>query len=162
MNSSVKQTVKTYLIAILIPLAVGFLSALLTRGSMGIYADIVRPPLSPPAILFPIVWTILYVLMGVSSAMVWIRRKENPTDAWAGLAYYAASLIFNFGWSILFFSFRQYLAAFLWLLVLWYLILKTILHYRKVVPLAAYLQIPYLLWVTFAGYLNLAVWILNR
>lgn len=162
MNPSVKQTVKTYIIAILIPLAVGLLSALLTRDSMMIYGDIVRPPLSPPSILFPIVWTILYVLMGVSSAMVWTRRKENPADAWAGLAYYAASLIFNFGWSILFFSFRQYLAAFLWLLVLWYLILKTILHYRKVVPLAAYLQIPYLLWVTFAGYLNLAVWILNR
>jgi tryptophan-rich sensory protein len=161
MNPSVKQTVKTYIVAILIPLAVGFLSAFLTRNSMMIYGDIVRPSLSPPAILFPIVWTILYVLMGVSSAMVWTHRKETPADAWAGLAYYAASLIFNFGWSILLFSFRQYLAAFLWLLVLWYLILKTIQYYRKVVPLAAYLQIPYLLWVTFAGYLNFGIYLLN-
>ncbi len=162
MNPSVKQTVKVYIIAILIPLAVGFLSAFLTRDSMMIYGDIVRPPLSPPAILFPIVWTILYILMGVSSALVWTHRKENPSDATTGLANYAASLIFNFGWSILFFSFRQYLAALLWLLVLWYLIQKTIQHYRKVEPLAANLQIPYLLWVTFAGYLNLAIWILNR
>lgn len=162
MNASVKQTVKTYVIAILIPLAVGLLSAYLTRDSMMIYGDIVRPPLSPPALLFPIVWTILYVLMGISSAMVWTHGQENPADAKAGLVYYAASLIFNFGWSLLFFNLRQYLAAFLWLLVLWYLILKTILYYRKVVPLAAYLQIPYLAWVTFAGYLNAAIWILNR
>lgn len=156
-----RNRIKVYVIAILIPLAVGFLSSLLTMNSMDIYNDLVTPPLSPPGWLFPVVWTILYVLMGVSWALVSENRKKDLSSAACGKRYYAWSLIFNFLWSIFFFNLRWLLFSFVWLLILLYLIIRTILCYNKVSPLAAYLQIPYALWVTFAGYLNLALWVLN-
>ena len=155
------KKIKTYVISILIALAVGGLSAYLTRGSMGLYEEIVRPPLSPPGFLFPIVWTVLYVLMGVSAAMVHLNRQKDPKAAEKGLFAYALSLIVNFSWSIFFFSYRAYWFSFFWLLLLLYLIVRTIWYYRKVEPLAAWLQIPYALWVTFAGYLTLATATLN-
>lgn len=157
-----RNRIKTYVIAILIPLAVGFLSSLLTMNSMDIYSDLVTPPLSPPGWLFPVVWTILYTLMGISSAMVRGNRQKDLSSAACGQKYYALSLIFNFLWSIVFFNLRWLLFAFVWLLILLYLIVRTILCYKKVSPLAAYLQIPYAIWVAFAGYLNLGLWILNR
>ena len=162
MGHTKQYRVITYLVAIAIPLAVGISSALLTRDSMQIYGTLRTPPLSPPAVLFPIVWTTLYVLMGVSSARVWLRRHRDPKAADNGLSAYILSLAFNFVWSILFFNLRQFFFAFIWLLVLLYLILRTVLAYRKVAPTAALLQLPYLLWVTFAGYLNLGIFILNR
>ncbi len=162
MSEETKGRIKTYVIAIAIPLAVGILSSLLTMGNMDIYRELNTPPLSPPSILFPIVWTILYVLMGVSSGLVWENKAVNPAKADEGLLYYAMSLVFNFLWSIIFFNLRQFLVSFVWLLVLLYLIIRTILSYRKVSPAAAYLQIPYALWVTFAGYLNFGIWMLNR
>jgi len=162
MTDRVRNNIRVYAIAIAIALAVGLFSALLTRGNMQLYDSIRTPPLSPPSILFPIVWTVLYVLMGVSSAMVWNRRKENPQSAKAGLTYYAVSLFFNFAWSIVFFNFRWFLFAFVWLLILLYLIICTIRAYKEVSAVAAYLQIPYVLWVSFAGYLNFAIWLLNR
>ncbi len=157
-----QNRIKTYVIAILIPLAVGFLSSLLTMNSMDIYNDLITPPLSPPGWLFPIVWTILYTLMGISSAIVQENRKKDLSAASCGRRNYALSLIFNFLWSIVFFNFRWLLFSFIWLLILLYLIIRTILCYKKVSPLAAYLQIPYALWVAFAGYLNFGLWILNR
>lgn len=162
MKETRDQTIKTYAIAIAIPLAVGLFAALLTRDSMMIYDTLQQPPLAPPAWLFPVVWTILYVLMGVSSGLVWGKREEDPATVSEGLSAYALSLGFNFLWSILFFRCRWLLAAFFWLLGLLYLILRTIAAYRRVSRPAAYLQIPYALWVTFAGYLNFAVWYLNR
>lgn len=162
MSNETKGAVKTYAVAIAIPLAVGILSALLTMGNMNIYRELETPPLSPPSWLFPVVWTILYVLMGISSGLVWRNRGLNPKKADEGLLYYAMSLVFNFLWSIIFFNLRQFLAAFVWLLALLYLIIRTILAYRKVLPLAAYLQLPYAIWVALAGYLNLSIWVLNR
>ncbi len=162
MNTDRAKNVKTYAIAIAIPLVVGLLAALLTMESMDIYATLNTPPLSPPSVLFPIVWTILYTLMGVSSGMVWLSGEEEKGTKERGLIYYAVSLVFNFGWSLIFFRLRRFLIAFVWLLVLLYLIVRTILEYRKVSPTAAYLQIPYALWVTFAGYLNFGIWFLNR
>ncbi len=162
MKTETKQKIRTYAIAIAIPLAVGLLSALITMGSMQIYGELQVPPLAPPAILFPIVWTVLYILMGVSSGMIWLRREEHPKDARKGFVYYAISLVFNFAWSILFFQFRLFLFSFFWLLALLYLIIRTILSYDRVFSPAAYLQIPYLFWVSFAGYLNFAIWFLNR
>jgi len=160
--TNLRKNLLLYGIAIALPLAVGGIAAALTAGNMDLYAQIQSPPLAPPAILFPIVWTVLYVLMGISSALVWQNRQKDPESAVTGLAYYAISLIFNFGWSLIFFNARRFGAAFLWLLILWVLILQTIRYYRKVSPLAAKLQIPYILWVSFAGYLNLAIWWLNR
>lgn len=157
-----RNRIKHFGIAILIPLAVGFLASLLTMESMDIYTALKTPPLSPPGWLFPIVWTILYTLMGISSALVKENRKKDLNATACGRRYYTLSLIFNFLWSIVFFNLRWLLFAFIWLMVLLYLIIRTTLCYKKVSPLAAYLQIPYAVWVAFAGYLNFALWILNR
>ena len=153
--------IKPYAISILIALAVGGLSALLTRNSMNIYNEIITPPLSPPSILFPIVWTILYVLMGISAAMVYKEDSAPFKDRVSAISTYASSLVVNFAWSIIFFNMRAFLFAFIWLLFLLFLIVKTIIAYEKIKPIAAYLQIPYAVWVAFAGYLNFAIWLLN-
>ena len=162
MQRDTARNLKIFAIAIAIPLLVGGLSALLTRGNMQIYSQVQTPPLSPPAILFPIVWTLLYILMGISSAIIWANREKDIEAAQSGLAAYAVSLAFNFTWSILFFNFRLFGFSFVWLIALWILILVTILQYRKISPTAAYLQIPYAVWVDFAGYLNAGIWWLNR
>ena len=154
--------IKPYVIWIALALGVGILAALMTRGSMDIYQTIVTPPLSPPSILFPIVWTILYVLMGVSAAMIYKKRELQEDAVKKSLTTYLLSLIANFVWSLIFFNVRAYLVAFIWLLLLLYLIIDTIVQYKKIDPLAAYLQIPYALWVAFAGYLNVAIWLLNK
>lgn len=154
--------IKPYIIAILIPLAVGGLAAFLTRNSMNIYDQLNRPPLTPPGIVFPIVWTILYTLMGISSAMIFLERKSNPMMASMALATYAKQLVLNFFWSIIFFNLQNYLLAFIWLIFLWVSIIKMIYEFYQINKTAAYLQIPYLIWVTFAGYLNLAIYLLNR
>ncbi len=153
--------IKPYVISIAIALGVGILSAFFTRGNMDIYDVIVKPPLAPPGILFPIAWTILYALMGVSSAMVYINREKTPLHAKDALYTYAISLVVNFAWSILFFNLGAFLVSFIWLLFLLALIIATIIRYLKVDKLSAYLQIPYAVWVVFAGYLNLAIFILN-
>lgn len=152
---------KPYVISILIALAVGGASALLTMGNMDIYREIRTPPLSPPSILFPIVWTILYILMGISAAIIYTNTNSTDKLKKEALVPYASSLIVNFAWSIIFFNFRAFFVAFLWLLLLLFLIIKTIIAYKKISPLAAYLQIPYAIWVSFAGYLNLGIWLLN-
>lgn len=166
MKTSIKQHLKnnykTYIIAILIPLAVGGLSAFFTRGNMDIYERIKMPALSPPSFLFPIVWTILYILMGISSAIIWINREKDKSTAYKGLFTYFLSLIANFVWSLVFFNMMRFLLAFVILLILLYLILNTIHLYKEISKLAAYLQIPYFLWVLFAGYLNIGIWFLNQ
>ena len=162
MKKETKRTVLTFVISIALPLAIGGFSAFLTRDNMNIYGEINTPPLSPPAFLFPVVWTILYILMGVSSAFIWLNRSDNKEIADRGLLIYAVSLFFNFVWSLIFFNFRSYLFAFIWLAVMLIIIIFTVINYRKTVPLAAYLQIPYILWTAFAGYLNFGVWMLNR
>lgn len=152
---------KPYVISILIALAVGGASALLTMGNMEIYSEIKVPPLSPPSILFPIVWTVLYILMGISAAMIYTDKNSKEKEKKEALVPYASSLIVNFAWSIIFFNFRAFFVAFIWLLLLLYLIIKTIVEYKKINSFAAYLQIPYAIWVSFAGYLNLGIWLLN-
>ncbi len=158
---NLSKAIKPYIISILISVGTGALSAFLTRGNMDIYEEIATPPLSPPSILFPIVWTILYVLMGISAAMIYTTPLKSAQKE-SALKTYAASLVVNFTWSLIFFNFRAYLLAFIWLLLLLVLIIKTIFAYLKITPLAAYLQIPYALWVAFAGYLNIGIWLLNR
>lgn len=150
---------KPLIICLLIPLAVGGLSALLTMGSMEIYGNLNQPPLSPPGFLFPIVWTILFILMGISSYLIFVSDDRNKTKA---LIIYAVQLVFNFVWSLIFFNMQSYLFAFIWLVILWALIIAMIVSFWKISKPAALLQIPYLLWVTFAGYLNLGIYLLNR
>ena len=152
---------KTYGIWIAVAEAVGILSGLLSRGSMEAFqAAVQQPPLSPPAILFPIVWTVLYALMGISAARVYAAPLSK--DRSSGLNLYIAQLIVNFFWSPIFFNAGAYGFAFLWLLLLWGLVFRMILSFHKTDPLAAKLQIPYLIWLTFAAYLNFGVWYLNR
>lgn len=153
------QKIKPYLLSILISVAVGGLSALLTKDNMEVYSGLNQPPLAPPMIVFPIVWSILFVLMGISSAAVYNERKN--TDVSSALKIYGLQLIVNFFWSLIFFNMQAYLFAFIWLILLWILIVAMIVQFYKIKPAAAYLQIPYLLWVTFAGYLTLMIYLLN-
>ena len=155
-----KSTFRIYLFFILLCELVGIVAGLLTRESAMVYSEtIIKPPLSPPAILFPIVWTVLYALMGIGAARVYLA---NPSDERSkGLFFFVLQLAANFLWSFIFFRAQAFGSAFIWILFLWILILGMILNYSKVDRLAAYLQIPYLIWVTFAAYLNLGVFILN-
>ena len=127
---------------------------------MKAFESLNQPPLSPPGWLFPIVWTILYILMGIASYLVFFTETEE--NKFRALAVYVLQLIVNFFWPIFFFGFELYFFAFLWLLLLWILILWTIREFRKINEMAAVLLLPYLLWVTFAGYLNFGIWWLNR
>lgn len=156
-----KQTWQPYAFWIIFTEAVGALSGWLTRGGTDLYSTtIIQPPLSPPAIVFPLVWVILYALMGIGAARIYLAPASS--DRSRSLLLYLVQLAFNFFWSIIFFNFQAFGLAFIWLVALWVLILWMILSFRKVDPLAAWLQVPYLLWVTFAGYLTFGVWRLNR
>jgi len=156
------KKIKPYVYSVLIALLVGGASAYLTRNNMNIYERINMPPLSPPSWLFPVVWGILYTLMGISSAIVYLKGKNEDVDTKSALNVYLLQLAVNFAWSIIFFNMQAFLLAFLWILLLWVLIIVMIVRFREISPLAAWLQIPYLLWVTFAAYLTFMVWILNR
>lgn len=151
---------KPLLINLAIPLGVGGLAALLTRNSYDFYDTVVKPALAPPGTVFPIVWTILYLLMGVSAYLIW-EEKRAPGRREA-LQTYAAQLALNFVWPLLFFRARAFLPAFLWLLALIVLIVAMIVQFKRIKPIAAWLQIPYLLWCLFAAYLNLSIYLLNR
>lgn len=151
---------KKLILCIAIPLLVGGLASLITGGGMDSFNELQKPPLSPPGILFPIVWTVLYTLMGISSYLVSSADydKEEINNA---LFVYGLQLAVNFLWPIFFFSLEWYLFSFFWLLLLWFFIIRTIMLFLPISKTAAYLLIPYLLWVTFAGYLNLGIYILN-
>jgi len=152
---------KVYTFWILLSEAVGAISGWLSREGFQIYSETVRqPPLSPPSILFPVVWTILYALMGIGAAR--IRLSVHSPERNKGINLFLAQLIVNFFWTPIFFNVQAYSLALAWLLLLWAMVLAMILQFRRVDPLAAKLQIPYLIWLTFAAYLNLGVWYLNR
>ena len=156
-----KQNWKPYLVWILLAEAVGGLSGWLTREGTKIYQQtIVQPPLSPPGWVFPVVWTILYALMGISAARIYLTAPSKSRST--GLNLFIAQLVVNFFWSPVFFNLQAFGLAFFWLLLLWILVFRMIRNFRMADPLAAKLQIPYLIWLTFAAYLNLGVWILNR
>ena len=146
-----------FIISILIPLAVGSISALIS-GNMSSYTALNKPAFSPPGYIFPIVWTILYILMGISSYIVYSSNSPNKPKA---LLIYGIQLFFNFCWSIIFFGLDLYLFAFIWLIALIFIIIIMIRQFYIVSPLAAYLQIPYLIWCIFAAYLNFSIFILN-
>lgn len=148
-----------FIIGILIPLALGGLSALLTMGDMKDYADILKPPLSPPAAVFPVAWSILYALMGTASALVWRERRTD--DRQNGLIYYGLQLVLNFFWPLVFFSAKEYWFAFAWLLAMLAAVIVTAVFFRRVSKAAFWLLVPYLAWLAFAAYLNVGVAVLN-
>lgn len=145
---------------IAIPLLVGGLASFLTRGGMGVFMQLNQPPLSPPGWVFGVVWTILYILMGVSSYLV-IQSGAEEEEVNKALSIYVYQLIVNFLWPTFFFNFEWFFFAFLWLVLLWVLVFIMIRRFYDISKLAGILQIPYLIWLTFAAYLNLGVWLLN-
>ncbi len=149
---------KKLIIAILIPLAVGGLAALLSSPAMSIYSSMNQPPLAPPSWLFPVVWTILYILMGISSYRIY---KGCCDLRESGLTAYAVSLILNFLWPVLFFLAEAFWVAFVCILLLDASVIATAVYYRRCDKYAFYMQIPYIAWVLFATYLNFAIAILN-
>lgn len=155
-----KINVKLLAVCIAIPLLVGGISALLTRGSMETFETLVKPPLAPPGWLFPVVWTILFVLMGVASYLV-VTSSASKEEQSKAISVYIYQLVVNFLWSTFFFQFGWYLFSFIWLLFLWVLILITLVRFYRISKPAGVLLVPYLLWVSFAGYLNFAIWLLN-
>lgn len=152
---------KYLLISLAISLGVGALSALLTISSFkGFYGTINNPPLTPPSIVFPIVWTVLFFLMGISAYLVYVSYASKGTKQTA-LEMYFFQLLINFVWPIIFFNYRLFLVAFVWILLLIFLVVLMIIKFFKASKTSAFLQLPYLLWITFAAYLNLAIFILN-
>lgn len=143
-------------------LIVGLLSGRLSAAGLQRTQPLLEKiPLMPPFILFPIVWSILYLLMGISGAYVWIKKQNNPnTPRTVALFLWQLQLLVNFCWSLLFFELNLFLFSFLWLLLLIVLVIAFILVTKPFAPFAAWLQLPYLLWITFAGYLNFQAWIL--
>ena len=149
---------KSLLVNLLITLGGGAIIALLTKNSMDIYANVQQPPLAPPGTVFPIVWTILYTLMGISAYM--ITESKSPIKKKA-LTIYGIQLFLNFLWPLVFFNGQMFLPAFILLMAIWVMVLLVIGLFYQIKPVAAYLQIPYALWLTFAAYLNWGVYILN-
>lgn len=150
---------KAFTISLAIPLAVGGLSALAT-GGMDSYKVLNQPPLSPPGWVFPVAWTILYLLMGYASYRIWqadipVGKKRKA------LIVYGAQLLVNFLWSPVFFGLRWRLTAFWILILLWSLIYVTVRRFSRIDEKASDLLLPYILWVAFAGYLNLGAFLLN-
>ena len=145
------------IISILIPLTVGTMSALFS-GNMSSYSILNKPAFSPPGFIFPVVWTILYILMGASSYIVYSSNSSNKSKS---LLLYCIQLFFNFCWSIIFFGLDLFLFAFIWLIALIFIIIIMIRQFLIVNPLSAYLQIPYLIWCIFAAYLNFSIFLLN-
>lgn len=150
---------KPLLLSLFISLGIGTLSGLLTRGNTSLYQTIRRPLLSPPAGVFPVVWTILYVLMAISAYLIYESGSECRKPS---LTIYGIQLVVNFIWPFIFFNLHAYLFAFLWLVLLWCLVLAMIVLFYRCCRSAAFLQIPYLLWSSFALYLNYSVWMLNK
>ncbi len=148
-----------YAVSIAIALAVGGLSAALTSGKMEEYAQLVQPPLAPPSWVFPVVWTVLFILMGISCAIVWKSGSPERSDA---LFIYGTQLAVNFMWTIFYFNFNARLLAFFWLIFLLLLVLLMAVRFSRISSGAGKLQIPYIVWLVFAGYLNLATYILNK
>ena len=155
-----KIKIRPLVIALALPLLTGGFAALISRSKMGLFDTVSKPPLSPPAWLFPVAWTVLYVLMGVASYRVFTARAGSAEKNRA-LLLYGIQLAFNFFWTLIFFNLGAYWFAFVWLAALLALIAVTTVKFYGIDRPAAYLMLPYLLWVTFAGYLNLGIALLN-
>lgn len=145
---------------ILLSLGVGFLSGFLVGNSSEIYANLVKPPLSPPAAVFPVVWTILYILMGISAYLIYVADAPKKAKKEA-LKLYKLQLAMNFLWSFIFFKFNLYLLAFIWLMMLFVAVLIMTKKFNEIDETASALMVPYALWLAFAGYLNLMIILLN-
>lgn len=149
------KKIKTYAVYIVVTLIVGGLSAILTMESMKGYSSLAKPLLSPPAWLFPIVWSVLFVLMAIGGA------KYNLSSNKVSYIFFL-QLAVNFFWPIIFFNMNLYLFAFVWLILLLFLVVIMTVQFYRQEKWAGFIQIPYIVWLVFAGYLNFMVYLLNR
>ena len=151
-----------FAVCVLIPLAAGAIGALFTTPAIPVwYAALTKPALTPPAWVFGPVWTLLYVLMGIALFLIWDNRTVTGGRRPAFRAFFV-QIILNVAWSAVFFGSHAMLAGFIVIAALWLSIIWTIFRFSKVSPAAAWLLAPYILWVSFASYLNLAIYLLNR
>lgn len=161
MQTAMLTKLKPYIISIAAALFAGGLSCFIAHSNTYIYRYLEKPAFAPPVFIFPIAASFLYILMGISSARIWLQRKNYAYEAMDALLSYSLQLVLNFFWTIIFFNMRTFLFSFIWLIVLWCAVLKMIFKFSVLDKTAAYLNIPYVLWVTFAGYLNFMIYILN-
>ena len=156
-----RSSLITAIICILLPLIIGSLSGLANIGSLDTwYSALNKPAFNPPGYLFGPVWTILYLLMGVSLFLIW--KSPSGKLRYRALVIFGIQMLLNFAWSFLFFYFQKIELALFDIMVLWLLIWFMIFIFYKINKVAALIQIPYLLWVSFASILNAAIWMLNK
>ncbi len=151
---------KTLIFNLAVPLITGAVSGFLTRSAMQQYGQLNQPPLSPPSAVFPVVWTTLFLLMGISAYLVTMKRSDG-LKSYDIPAVYWIQLIVNFIWPLIFFNLAIYGIALAWLILLIILVIYMIFQFHDITPAAGWLQVPYLLWLIFAGYLNAGIWLLN-
>lgn len=152
------------IVSVVIAELAGVIGALYTTAAVkGWYLTLIRPPLNPPSWVFAPVWTLLYALMGIAAYLVFKTKTTKTNLGWIewGLTLYVVQLILNVWWSILFFGQHQLFNASVEITALWLVILITLIIFAKIKPLAGWLLLPYLGWVTFASYLSYAYWLLN-
>lgn len=156
-----KHNLTKLLCFLFLPLLVGMVSAAFSSRAMITYGGMNKPPLSPPAWLFPVAWTVLYLMMGLASYYVLVASADSRSKSIA-LIFYGIQLIMNFLWSILFFNLGMYLFAFIWLLALLCVVIICAVRFFSISRTSALLLIPYILWLSFAGYLNMGAYVLNK
>lgn len=152
-----KINIKELVISIIIPIVFGILSSVFS-GNFNTYQEISKPKFAPPGFIFPIVWFILFIFMGISSYLIY---KSNSYDKEKSLLIYNIQLIVNFFWSIIFFRLKNYFLAFIWIILLLVLIIIMFSRFYKINKISAYLQIPYIIWVVFATILTYSIYALN-
>lgn len=155
-----KKTNYKFLITfIVMALAFGGIGAFL-GGNMEYFETLKKPAFAPPAIVFPIVWSILYILMGISAYLICVNNTDEKFRSRA-IVIYLVQLIINALWPLFFFRLHMILFAFIWLLLLLVFVIVMFIKFYKISPLAGYLQIPYVIWLIFAGVLNYTIYTLN-
>lgn len=156
-----KISIGTLILALFVPLVVGGISAALSAKGMAIYGSMNKPPLSPPAWVFSVAWTILYLMMGLASYYIIVSEADTYSKAMA-LIVYGIQLMMNFMWTIMFFNWGAFLVAFIWLIIMWAMVILCAVKFFSINKIATYLFIPYIIWLGFAAYLNMGAYILNR
>lgn len=159
LTNKLTEETKIYVFFIVLCEAAGIVSGLISMAGMRNFSDVMQSEFTPPGIVFPVVWTVLYALMGIGAARVCLASES--LEQMKGILIFAVQLAVNFFWSIVFFNFRAFQFAFWWLVLLWIAVILMIVTYMKVDRTASWLQLPYLIWVTFAGYLSYMAWMMN-
>lgn len=155
-----KKGIKYQIIFAIVSLAVGGLAAIIIRNYTDSYALLNKPAFSPPKWVFPVAWTIIYILMGIGLGLV-ISAPRNNADKSSSIFNYSLQLVANFLWSIWFFNLSQYKLSFVWIILLFILVIFMTINFYKVSKIAGLIQIPYIVWLLFAGYLNLFIALKN-